>query len=464
MVKRHTAFGVLVAVLLLMGWSACSGDSVVNEPATTDPPMPPPGPATVSADVAFVNVNIVPMDADRMLESQTVLVGREGIVQIGPTDQVAIPDSALRIDGTGQYLLPGLTDMHVHWTANTTSELRNDNFLFLANGVTTIRVMWGSNFALRRRDEIIQGLALGPTVYIASPGMDGPGGPWNTPAVTTTSQAQQTVRQYKADGFDFIKVYNALQPPIYRAIIDEARAQNIRVVGHVPGAVGIETVLASGQASLEHFIGFRLAASSPFTGGTLDLAEIARLAALSRDAGAWHTPTNTVDGLSRSDVRRIRNSEAMQYMSPGMTEFIVNGFYQGFADEVAAREKANHHVLTRTIHEASGRVLIGTDAGFGYMIPGFSIHDELQSFVDAGLTPYEALEAATSGAARFLEAEDVFGIVAEGFRADLLLVQANPLDDLAHLQRRSGVMVRGQWFSEDEIQQRLEAINLSYNP
>lgn len=233
-----------------MGWSACSGDSVVNEPATTDPPMPPPGPATVSADVAFVNVNIVPMDADRVLESQTVLVGREGIVQIGPTDQVAIPDSALRIDGTGQYLLPGLTDMHVHWTANTTSELRNDNFLFLANGVTTIRVMWGSNFALRRRDEIIQGLALGPTVYIASPGMDGPGGPWNTPAVTTTSQAQQTVRQYKADGF----------------------------------------------------------------------------------------------------------------------------------------------------------------------------------------------------------------------RADLLLVQANPLDDLAHLQRRSGVMVRGQWFSEDEIQQRLEAINLSYNP
>ncbi len=263
MIKRHTAFGALVAVLLLMGWSACSSDTMVNEPATADPPMPPPGPATVSADVAFVNVNIVPMDADRVLESQTVLVGREGIVQIGPTDQVAIPDSALRIDGTGQYLLPGLADMHVHWTSNTTSELRNDNFLFLANGVTTIRVMWGSNFALRRRDEIIQGLAPGPTVYIASPGMDGPGGPWNTPAVTTTSQAQQTVRQYKADGYDFIKVYNALQPSIYRAIIDEARAQNIRVVGHVPGAVGVETVLASGQASLEHFIGFRLAASRP---------------------------------------------------------------------------------------------------------------------------------------------------------------------------------------------------------
>lgn len=144
MIKPHVAFGVLMTLLLLMGWSTCSGDSVVNEPATVNPPMPPSGPATVSADVAFINVNIVPMDADRVLESQTVLVKREGIVQIGPTDQVAIPDSAMRIDGTGKYLLPGLSDMHVHWTANTTSELRNDNFLFLANGVTTIRVMWGS--------------------------------------------------------------------------------------------------------------------------------------------------------------------------------------------------------------------------------------------------------------------------------------------------------------------------------
>ena len=131
---------------------------------------------------------------------------------------------------------------------------------------------------------------------------------------------------------------------------------------------------------------------------------------------------------------------------------------------IAAREKANHHVITRTIHETSGRVLIGTDAGFGYMIPGFSIHDELQSFVDAGLTPYEALEAATSGSARFLEAEDVFGIIAEGFRADLILVKDNPLDDVAHLQQPSGVMVRGRWFSEDEIRQRLRTLSLSYTP
>jgi imidazolonepropionase-like amidohydrolase len=414
--------------------------------------------------VAVLNVNVIPMDEERIVAGQNVVI-RDGLItDIGPVDQVMVPDSALEIDGTGRYLMPGLADMHIH-IGGTTTEVRNDHILYLANGITTVREMWGDQQTLAEREAGASGL-FGPTIYAASPGMDGPGGPWAgfTAPITSVDQAISTVRQHHAAGFDFIKVYNLLAPAIYQAIVDEATALDIRVVGHVPQAVGLEASLAAQQASMEHLLGFSIGASSTgsIINGTMDLARVRALAEISRDAAGWHTPTLFVTPIGREKIREIRSSPEFRYLSPSKTQSYFNGFFQGLTTSLAQRAEANMKAVTKIIRNTGGNLLLGTDAGFGYMIPGFSIHDELRIMFEAGLTPYEVLSACTSDAARFLQGQDLFGTVAVGMRADLLLLESNPLENLDNVRNRVGVMVRGQWLPEEWLQTRLREIAASY--
>ncbi len=464
---RRWLAACLGAGLLML--AAC--DSATPTDATPPPeaPLPSVPDEAQAAVVAFVDVNVVPMDRERILAGQTVLVRDGKIAEIGSDAEVAVPEGAPVIPGDGRrYLMPGLADLHVHYNSNS-HEAHNDHILFLANGVTTLREMWGvaDELSLSERGAIAAGIRHGPTIYAASPGMDGPGGPWagGTPPIQTVEQARETVAQHVAKGYDFIKVYNLLAPAVYDAIVEEAGRQGIRVIGHVPQAVGLERALAAGQSSLEHLIGFGLAASSTrsITTGVLDMAEVNRLARLSSAAGAWHTPTITVDGLSVARVQEIKRSEAYRYISPTMRNRFANGFFQGVSSDVAARSLANHRAVVKALAEADGRILLGTDAGFGYILQGFSIHEELAHLQDAGLTPYQALRAGTSGAATFLEAQDAFGTVAAGLRADLILLDRNPLEDVTHVQtQRAGVMVRGRWFSAAKLRRMLDKIAASY--
>ena len=439
---------------------ACSENPV----ATADDFADEPAPAIQPEYVAFVDVNVIPMDSEVVLSGQTVLVHGDRIEAVGPVDQIAVPDGTFRIEGQGRYLMPGLTDMHVHLTSQTFANLRNDFMLFLANGVTTIRVMWGSGGMVAERDRIEQGEILGPTLLVASPGLDGPGGTWtaSTPPVSTPDEARTRVAEHVATGYDFIKVYNDLSRTVYDAIVDESRTLGIPVVGHVPGAVGIQRVQDAGQLTLEHFIGLKLIASDPFTAGNLDMPRIADLVTRSRDAGVWHTPTITVDALSQARSQEIRGGREIEGVSPGMRSFFNDGFYHGLNASLADREAANHQAITRTIRDVGGGLLVGTDAGFGWMLPGYSIHDELRHFVEAGLTPYETLRAATSDPARSVGLAEEFGRVAAGLRADLLLLAPNPLGDAARVRDMSGVMVRGRWLSRGMLDQTIDDITASY--
>lgn len=459
---------VFVAAAVLFGAGCDSSTTVEEPPPPSEPPLEPVPDESRAAVVAFVDVHVVPMDRERVLEHQTVLV-RDGVIaDIGPVDALPVPSGAAVVPGSGRrYLMPGLVDAHVHLNSDP-HEVHNDHILFLANGVTTIREMWGTadRLSLSERGAIAAGVRLGPTIYAASPGMDGPGGPWSpgTPAIETVEQARATVADHAARGYDFIKVYNLLSRPVYEAIIDEAAAHGVRVIGHVPRAVGIGRVLDSGQVTLEHLIGFGLAASS--TGsihtGTLDDDHVRRFADAVRRAGAYVTPTISVLTFATNDKRPTTEGDAYRYISPTMQRRYANGFFQGYSTDQAQRALQNCRDITRAIAEAGGGLLLGTDAGFGYMLQGFTVHEELAHLQAAGLTPFQALRAGTATAGEFLQGGP-FGKVLTGHRADVLLVDKNPLEDVAHVAReRAGVMVRGRWFSQTRLQQMLDAIADEY--
>jgi imidazolonepropionase-like amidohydrolase len=417
-----------------------------------------------SSPVAFVNVNVVPMDAERVLERHTVVVRDGRIAELGPADSVQAPADAECIDAQGRYLMPGLADMHTHFGSDD-RDWRNDLFLFVANGVTTVREMWRAPSYLRWRDAIAGGAALGPRLYVASPGMDGPGGVFSalTPPIVSPQQARQAVAVYKALGFDFIKVYTDLTLEVYAAIVEEARAQDIKVVGHIPTRVGRRNVLAAGQYSVEHLFGFpepAFSTGSMWT-GVLDQPRLEELAASIREAGVWITPTLAVGLVLQDQVPAMLRRPEMRYVSPSLKSWFAHPV-QRFANRDSSLYETNSKRVVKILNDSGVKLLLGVDSGFRYVLPGFSIQDELRLRVEAGLTPYQALRMATADAAEFLDRPDHAGVVSVGKRGDLILLQANPLDDVSNVSRRVGVMVGGLWLSEERLRERLEEIARSY--
>lgn len=393
---------------------------------------------TAEGQVAFVDINVVPMDSERVLTNQTVVVDGGRITALGPATDVTVPDEAIRLDGTGRYLMPGLADMHVHLLAE------EDLLLFVANGITTIRIMWGYDDVLTWRNRANRGDILAPKVYTTSPGLDGPPGYWPlTVIVRNAAEGRAAVAAQKAAGYDFIKVYSSLSRSSYDAIMEAAADHNIRVMGHLPNSVSLEHAIASGQASIAHVSSIRRAVTS-----NPDLARAMR------DADVWGGPTITVQMRTIAEANAWQNHPAWQYLSSDLRNFMETpqarprgSAGQGFHNE---RNRA-----IRTLRDAGVGLLLGTDNGIRAVLPGYSIHEELHYLVEAGLTPFEALRAGTADAARFLRTTADEGTIAVGKRANVLLLNANPLDDVRHVARRSGVMLRGQWFSEAKLQAML---------
>jgi len=452
--RRHS-------LLLVLGLLAC-----------THAPGPPP-PAEDSGAVAFVGVTVVPMDAERRLPDQTVLIRQGRIAEVGPSSTVEVPAGALRIDGRGRFLMPGLADMHVHlWT-------RDDLLLFLANGVTFVRNMWGSPQDLVWRARIERGELLGPTVYTAGPLLDGAPPIWNGSAVVeSAADAARVVAAQKKAGYDFIKVYKKLSREAYDAIAAEAKREGMTFGGHVPAAVDLPHALAAGQRSVEHLDGYfeyLLAEGSSLRGKAdlpsrlrmvdeLDDRKVPQAAELTRRAGAWNCVTLVVlqRFVPKAEAEALLRRPEMRFVPPSTkalwdpdkdfrlkTLTAANFAQLRKGDQVRLR-------LTKALHDAGARLLLGTDTPNPFVAPGFSIHDELASLVKAGLSPYEALRAGTRDAAEFVGQSKELGTVAPGMRADLLLLEADPLLDVANAARRSGVMVRGRWLPQAELERRLE--------
>jgi imidazolonepropionase-like amidohydrolase len=383
------------------------------------------------------------------------------------------------IDGGGQYLMPGLADMHVH----TWSE--GDFVLFLANGVTTVRNMWGSAQHLQWKKRIEAGELTAPSIITAGPLMDGPPPIWEgSYLVSTPDEARKAVAEQKEAGYDFVKVYNQLSLEVYDAIIGAAREHGLPVAGHVPYDVGLEHVLESRQDCIEHLEGYRElleADDSPVRGDMsvqnkvrrwnyVDKSKIPAAVEATAEAGSWNCVTIVVYQRlsSPAEAAKMLELPEMKYVDPLMKatwdptqDYRLQKLTQEDFDNIR-KGIVILTELTGKLHEAGGRILLGTDTPNPFVVPGFSIHTELKNLVAAGLTPYEAIKAGTRDAAEFVGQLDQWGTIAPGRRADLILVEANPLEDVANAAKRAGVMLRGQWFPEAELQQKIEELAASY--
>jgi imidazolonepropionase-like amidohydrolase len=455
--------------------------------------------ATISAEAkgakvtAFVNVNIIPMDRERVLKGQTLIVREGKIAELGEAAKIEIPQDALRIDGRGRYLIPGLMDMHTHLFSDDEfpKSLAGDELaIMLANGVTTIRLMIGTPEHLIYRRKIAAGDMLGPTLYVASPEFTGRrgNGVFNGRLVTTPDEARTAVRECKGLGYDFIKLTTFITRPVYDAVIETAREQGIRVVGHVDAEVGLQHALAVGQQHIEHLDSYMEAL----------LRDDAPMKVSVSDFGVWRKPNwESLDYVDESKIAALAQATAKtgNFTCPTLTFFKINFAVEQSDDEIRARpdfrfypknlqarlfaahtrfwtnppsaeRRAKYqrvrNQLVKAIREAGGKVMAGSDTPELFLVYGFTLHRELQNLVAAGLSNYDALAAATSTPAEFLKAFDTFGSIELGKRADLVLLTANPLDDIANTEKRAGVMVRGRWLSQAELQKQLDEIALRF--
>jgi imidazolonepropionase-like amidohydrolase len=406
---------------------------------------------------AFVNVNLLLLDDDRVVADETVLV-RDG--RIAAVGQKA-PAGARIIDGRGKFLMPGLADMHVHLVRE------NDLALFVARGVTTVRNMWGAPMHLEWKERVKKGELLGPTLYTAGPIVDGedPGHDGSL-VLTAPEAAPRVVQLHKNLGYDFIKIYGGLPAPVFAPLMAAARAAGIPVVGHIPHAVSLWEAADAGMQSYEHMTGLLDALQpSPSAKATreekLARADESKLAALGeklREKNLWSCPTEVVKifyGLSEAQVRERLARPEMRYV-PACDRAV----WEPEPDDPAHPKKPEglDGRAIFALHEKGARFLAGTDNMNPLVVPGFSLHEELRLLHEHGLSAREALRAATRDAAEFLHQADEFGSLKVGQRADLLLLDKNPLEDLAHSEHIAGVMVRGRWLPKSDLDAMLEKI------
>lgn len=423
---------------------------------------------------AFMDVTVLPMDEKRALSNQTVLVRDGKIAEIGRSEEVRVPPEAQVVDGRGRYLMPGLVDMHIH------IEYDSDLLLLAANGVTSIRNMWGNTGMKLRlglpdqlilRDQIASGELFGPTIYTTGPVMEGepPAHPMME-IFRTPEDARSSVRAQKAKGYDFIKVYDNLDPETYQAILEAAKANDLQVVGHAPKQVGLERVLAGGQLTIEHLQGYIDADSAEFLIPEDRLDEYAELTLA---AGVWNCPTLSVyikNSLSQEGLRQLEDQPGMAYLTPLARVFTPLNYRQMSASHTYPKPDYPQRIaelnrrMMAALHRAGAGILLCTDAAQSYHIPGFATHEELKLLVESGLSPYEALAAGTHRAAIAMGKQAEFGTIAEGMRADLLLLEADPFLDVTNAERRAGVMLRGRWMSEADLQAMLDGLQVSFTP
>lgn len=415
------------------------------------------GAAEAQEVTAFVDVTVVPMDAERTLPGHTVIVRDGRIAEVGPSASVAVPAGAARIDGRGKYLMPGLAEMHAHVPGPQAppEAMEELMFLYVANGVTTIRGMLGAPSQLEVRDRLARGEMLGPTFYVGAPSLNGNSAP-------DPEAAERLVRAHVAAGYDFLKLHPGLSRATYDRMAAVAREVGTTWAGHVSQEVEIDHTLATRQSTIDHLDGYLPAALEP--------GRMASLAAATRQAGTWNVPTMYLweSFLSPEPAERWLALPEMRYVSRAQRDAWARQKAQ-MEGQQAARPLAERmeeidarRRMLKALSDAGARLLMGTDSPQLFNVPGFALHRELGVMSAAGLSPFRVLESGTRNVGVYvtedLEEDGRFGTVAPGMRADLVLLEANPLEDVANVARRAGVMVRGRWLPEAEIRSRLEAI------
>ncbi len=441
-----------------------------------------PGPST-STPVAITHVTVVDTTGGPARPDMTVVVEGNRITQVAPAAGARIPKNARKIDGAGKFLIPGLWDMHIHtffgdWVPGGREVTLP---LFVANGVTGVRDM-GSDLEpiLAARRDVASGKLLGPRMVVSGPMLDGP--KTQFPAalpIVTAEDGRRAVRMLKGRGVDFIKIQSYVPREAWFAIADECRRQKIVFAGHVPDAVRASEASDGGQKSFEHLIGV-FEGSTPIEDQLMkgpkgparfldafDPAKEAALIALLAKNVTWQCPTLYWErGQWLVDVVDVEHDPDAKFAPASWREKSWPKFSAGILKDLATdplpvREKFVRHELeiVARLHAAAVPFLAGTDTPAGVnVVPGISLHRELERFVAAGFTPMEALQTATILPARFLGKTDDFGTVAEGRLADLVLLDADPAVDIANTKKIAAVIADGRAYSREDLDRTLAEI------
>jgi imidazolonepropionase-like amidohydrolase len=429
--------------------------------------------------VVFTGVDLITMNGDEVLRNQVVLV-EDGVIQtIVPATNFSVPDGATEIDGRGHYLMPGLAEMHAHIPPSRNREIMLEVLtLYLSQGITTIRGMLGEPGHLTARDDQLAGKLAAPRIIAGGPSLNGN-------SVTSPAQGAAMVSAQFEAGYDHLKIHPGLSADEFDAIAGQARELGMKFAGHVSPAYGALHALAQGQICIDHMDGFIQAlvpADSPGFGvapqffginlaGHADSSGIDAIARAVESAGAWVVPTETlmVSVAGPDDNGDLLTQPGTAYVSASTRaswqrarESVVGD--DNFDPLQAARWLEIRRQLIASLHRHGQRLLLGSDAPQIFNIPGFSIHRELAIYVDAGLSPRDALATGNINVARYLGVAERRGKIAPGFDADLVLLRSNPLIDIAHSRSVQGVMVAGHWYSRGWLDEQLAGIAGKYAP
>jgi imidazolonepropionase-like amidohydrolase len=433
-----------------------------------------PDPKDLNGDFAITNVSVLDMNTGQMVEDNTVLVSKGLIVEIKSSPEVPIPADFKNIDGTGKFLIPGLSEMHAHIPIGPVTDdlVKETLFLYLSQGVTTIRGMMGHPLHLELKEAIEADEIISPRVYAASPGFNGN----NT---QTKEEASIKVRQFKEDGYDLLKIYPGLKREVFDEIVATANSVGIPFAGHVPEEVGIDHAIVSKYASIDHLDGYvdgitpkeqrDLMESGGFFGilyaPIAEEEKIPDLVRRTKEAGVAIVPTQTLTTrwLAPKPSGEMINEPEMRYMSAStryswrqQKERLINDL--SYERETYDRFIYLRNKFIKEMHDQGVLLLLGSDAPQVLNVPGFSLHHEILTYRSAGLSAFEILQTGTVNVAQYFGKEDLFGKIEKGLAADLVLLAENPLSDLDNVSKIEGVMYRGHWLSGETIEKILHQI------
>jgi len=410
--------------------------------------------------IAFVHANVIPMNREVVLKDQTVVVSGGKIAQIGSSASTAVPAGIRTIDARGKYLIPGLTDSHVH--LQTPIEFP----VYLANGITTVFNLDGRPAHLVWRKRIAAGEMTGPAIFSTGPIFF---------EAATAEEAVRKVDEQAALGYDAVKIYNGVSREAYPALIAEAKKKDMLLMGHVARKPDFEMTLDSGQ-SLAHLEEYTYTFFNPKrddddTHIVYDESKIPEAVRLTVKAGIYVTPTlaNYATIVQQAaDLQEFLKNPDLRYDPPWIQAAFqpeVDRYKNRFDETACPRLQASlalQRKLVKALEDAGVPILSGTDASDVGPVAGFGLHEELQEFVNDGFTPYQALLTATVNPARYFRLADQRGTVETGKRADLLLLEANPLENIANTKRIAGVVLQGKWFDKETLTAKLQLVPGTY--
>jgi imidazolonepropionase-like amidohydrolase len=455
--------------------------------------------------LAISDVTVIDATGGPAKPNMTVIITGDRITEIGKTGKVAIPKEAQVVEGEGKFLIPGLWDMHVHTVFKGLPETYFP--MFIANGVTGVRDMAAgdSGFLKQLRKDIDEGRLIGPRIVVGKM-VDGPMPFWpGLPiSISDEASARQAAASVKDSGLDFIKVYSLIPRPAYFALADEAKKRGIPFAGHVPFSVTAIEASDAGQKSIEHLEGVLLACSSiePELMKTIEEAvkdakdtnqirtdlvrvlnqtgirahetysreKAAALFARFAANGTWQSPTLVVQrAVAFMNDSDFTNDPRLKYVRRSIRDSWKNQDDFRLKNVTAERSALYKEMFQKRLeiitamHRAGVKMLAATDAVVWYVIPGFSLHDELELFVKAGLSPMEALQTATRNPAIYLGLIDMVGTVEMGKKADLVLLEANPLENISNTKRISAVIINGRLIPKVSLDKMLKDVEAAAN-